>query len=212
MAHLVSVNVGTPREVPLPGGAVGTAIWKSPVAGRVALRRHNLDGDRQADLRVHGGPYKAVYAYSSEHYPYWAAELPGFELPRGAFGENLTTAGLLEETVRIGDRFRIGSAVVQVTQPRMPCYKLNVRFDRPDMVKRFWTSGRSGIYFSVVEEGEIGAGDEMEQVGAGPEEITVADIVRLFKGEETDREKLRRAMRSPLHGSWKEEIDGRFRG
>ena len=212
MAHLVSVNVGTPREVPLPGGIVGTAIWKFPVAGRVALRSFNLDGDRQADLRVHGGPYKAVYAYSSEHYPYWTEELPGFELPHGAFGENLTTAGLLEDAVRIGDRFRIGSAVVQATQPRMPCYKLNVRFDRADMVRRFWASGRSGIYFSVVEEGEIGAGDEIEHVGAGPEDITVADVVCLFKGEETDPEKLRRAMRSPLHGSWKEEIDGRFGG
>jgi MOSC domain-containing protein YiiM len=212
MAHLLSVNVGTPREVPLPGGSVGTAIWKSPVAGRVALRRHNLDGDRQADLRVHGGPWKAVYLYPSEHYSYWAGELPDAELPHGAFGENLTSAGLLEDAVRIGDRFRIGSVVLQATQPRMPCYKLNVRFDRADMVRRFWASGRSGIYFSVVEEGEIGAGDEIEQAGPGPEEITVADVVRLFKGEETDPEKLRRAMRSPLHGSWKEELDGRFRG
>jgi len=212
MAHVVSVNVGTPRQVPLPGGVVATAIWKSPVAGRVALRGYNLDGDRQADLRVHGGPNKAVYLYPSEHYPYWAGELPDAELAPGAFGENLTTAGVLEERVRIGDRFQIGSAVLQVTQPRMPCYKLNVRFDRAEMVKRFWASGRSGIYFSVVEEGELGAGDQIEQVGAGPEEITVADVVRLFKGEETDPEKLRRAMRSPLHGSWKEEIDGRFRG
>jgi len=212
MAHLVSVNTGRPREVELPGGTVITAIWKTPVEGRVALRRLNLDGDRQADLQVHGGPYKAVYAYASEHYSYWARELPGFDLPCGAFGENLTTAGLLEDAVHIGDRFRIGSAVLQVTQPRMPCYKLNIRFDRADMVKRFWMSGRSGIYFSVVEEGELGAGDEIERIGRGPEEIAVGDVVRLFKGEETDPEKFRGAMRSPLHGSWKEEIDARFRG
>jgi MOSC domain-containing protein YiiM len=186
-----------------------SAIFKSPIEGRVALRHHNLVGDRQADLTVHGGPWKAVYQYPAEHYAYWAEQLPGTELPFGAFGENLTTAGLLEDSVRIGDRFRIGTTVLQVTQPRMPCFKLALRFGRPDMVKRFWLSGRSGIYFSVVEEGELGAGDAIEQVGAGPEDITVADVVRLFRGDETDPEKLRRAMRAPLSGSWKEELDAR---
>ncbi|HTP86320.1 MAG TPA: MOSC domain-containing protein [Bryobacteraceae bacterium] len=211
-ASVVSVNVGQPREVPLPGGVVTTGIFKSPVEGRVALRRHNLAGDRQADLTVHGGPYKAVYLYPLEHYRYWAEQLADAELPHGTFGENLTTSGLLEEAVRIGDRFRIGSAVLQVTQPRMPCYKLNVRFDRADMVKRFWKSGFSGIYFSVVEEGELGAGDAIEQVGSGPEDISVAEVVRLLRGDENDPEKFLRAMRSPLHGSWKEEIDARRRG
>ncbi|MGA2186003.1 MAG: MOSC domain-containing protein [Bryobacteraceae bacterium] len=209
--RVVSVNVGTPREVRVQNTAVATAIFKSPVEGRIALRRNNLAGDRQADLTVHGGLHKAVYLYPAEHYRYWAEQLPGAELPFGAFGENLTTAGLLEESVRIGDRFRIGSAVLQVTQPRMPCYKLAIRFGRADMVKRFWISGRSGIYFSVVEEGELVAGDAIEQVGAGPEEITVADVVRLFRGDETDPEKLRRAMRAPLFGSWKEELDARRR-
>jgi MOSC domain-containing protein YiiM len=209
-ASVVSVNVGTPREVRIRDQSVITAIFKSPVEGRVALRRNNLEGDRQADLTVHGGPYKAVYAYPSEHYAYWAEQLPGEALPCGMFGENLTTAGLLEESVRIGDRFRIGSAVLQVAQPRMPCYKLGIRFNRADMVKRFWLSGRSGIYFSVAEEGELGAGDAIEQVGSGPEPITLADVVRLFLGQEKDQEKLRQAMRAPLHGGWKEELDARW--
>ena len=133
---MVSVNVGTPREVRVQNAAVATAIFKSPVEGRVPLRRNNLAGDRQADLTVHSGLYKAVYLYPAEHYRYWAEQLPGAELPFGAFGENLTNAGLLEEAVRIGDRFRIGSAVLQVTQPRMPCYKLGIRFGRAGMVKR----------------------------------------------------------------------------
>jgi MOSC domain-containing protein YiiM len=207
--HIVSVNVGTPREVRAQNGTVITAIFKSPIEGRVALRRHNLAGDRQADLTVHGGPNKAVYQYPAEHYRYWAEQLPGAELSFGAFGENLTTSGLLEESVRIGDRFRIGSAVLQVTQPRMPCYKLGIRFGRADMVKRFWISGLSGIYFSVVEEGDLGAGDAIEQVSAGPEDITVADVVRLFRGDEKDPHKLHSALRSPLSGSWKEELDAR---
>jgi MOSC domain-containing protein YiiM len=210
--RVVSVNVGTPREIRAHNVTVASAIFKSPVEGRVAVRRNNLAGDRQADPTVHGGAYKAVYLYPVEHYRYWAEQLPDAELPCGAFGENLTTAGLLEEAVRIGDRFRIGSAVLQVTQPRMPCYKLAIRFARADMVKRFWRSGRSGIYFSVTEEGELGPGDAIEQVGAGPEEVTVADVVRLFRGDETDPEKLRRAMRAPLHGSWKEDLDARRRG
>src|SRR5712692_6598330 len=157
--RIISVNVGMPREVRVHNTQVTTSIFKSPVEGRVAVRDNNLTGDQQADLTVHGGPYKAVYLYPAEHYGYWAEQLPGAELPFGMFGENLTTIGLLEESVHIGDRFRIGSAVLEVTQPRMPCYKLGIRFGRADMVKMFWTSGRSGIYFSVVDEGDIGAGD-----------------------------------------------------
>ena len=209
---MISVNVGLPREVRVQNAIVSTAIFKSPVEGRVALRRNNLEGDRQADPTVHGGTYKAVYLYPAEHYRYWAEQLPQADLPYGAFGENLTSKGLLEESVRIGDRFRIGTAVLQVTQPRMPCYKLGIRFGRPDMVKRFWLSGFSGIYFSVVEEGELGAGDAIERVAEGPEEISVAEVVRLLRGDENDPEKLKRAMRAPLHGSWKEDIDARQRG
>ncbi len=209
--RVISLNVGTPRQVFLGDATVPTSIWKSPVQGKVALRGYNLAGDRQADLSVHGGPHKAVYVYPAEHYDYWAGELPGEELPFGKFGENLTTSGLLEEAVRIGDRFRIGSAVVQATQPRMPCYKLGIRFGRPDMVKRFWISGRSGFYLSVIEEGELGAGDIIEPAGSGPEEITVADVVRLFQGRENDPDKLRRALIAPLRGSWKQELEERRR-
>jgi MOSC domain-containing protein YiiM len=144
-----------------------TSIFKSPVAGRVAIRQHNIDGDRQSDLTVHGGPYKAVYCYPGEHYDYWRRQLPDAELDSGAFGENLTTEGLSEESVWIGDQYRVGSALLQVTQPRMPCYKLGIRFGRPDMVKRFWVSARPGIYFSVVAEGEVAPGDAIELAARG---------------------------------------------
>jgi MOSC domain-containing protein YiiM len=155
---VLSVNVGQPTQVPVTYGTVLTSIFKSPVASRVAVRRHNIEGDRQSDLTVHGGPNKAVYCYASEHYSYWREQLPDKDLSVfGAFGENLTTEGIGEADIKIGDRFRVGSAVLQVTQPRMPCFKLNVRFDSPAMVKRFWQSGRSGIYFAVVEEGTSGS-------------------------------------------------------
>lgn len=174
------------------------------------LRKYNLKGDRQADLTVHGGPWKAVYLYPYEHYSYWADQLSGMELSHGVFGENLTSEGITEESVCVGDQFQIGSAIVQVTQPRMPCYKLALRFGRADMVKRFWHSGRSGIYFSIVQEGELQRGDSIERVEAGAESVSVADIVRLFKREITDRDLFTRAMRTPLHGSWKEEIRARW--
>lgn len=170
------------------------------------MRRHNIDGDRQSDLTVHGGPNKAVYCYPAEHYRYWKEQLPDGELPYGVFGENLTTEGIIEEAVSIGDQFRVGSAVLQVTQPRMPCFKLGIRFGLSSMVKRFWQSGRSGIYFSVVEEGDVAAGDSVDKIAAGPEEISVADVVRLYRGDETSAELLERALRAPLSGSWKEEL------
>jgi MOSC domain-containing protein YiiM len=208
--RIISVNVGQPREVALHDRVVLTSIFKSPVQGRVAVRGHNIDGDRQADLRVHGGPYKAVYAYASEHYPYWANELPGFDLNWGGFGENLTLAGLTEEDAFIGDRFRVGSAILEITQPRMPCFKMNLRFGRSDMVKRFWRSGRSGIYFGIVEEGELGAGDELELLRRDSESVSVADVVRLYKGETNDEEAFERMLHSPLRGSWKQEIRERW--
>ncbi len=210
--RVVSVNVGQPREIPTRNGTVLTSIFKSPVETRVAVRRHNLEGDRQSDLRVHGGPYKAVYAYSSEHYAYWAAELPGMDLAFGVFGENLTTVGLTEDTVRIGDQFRIGSALLQVTQPRMPCFKLALRFGRRDIIKRFWKSGYAGIYFAVIEEGELGAGDEIERLGpAAPSEpVSIADVVSLYKGETNDPQLFERVLRAPLRGGWKEEIRERW--
>src|SRR6266851_1777434 len=159
---LLSVNVGLPRDVISKGRLVTTGIFKEPVEGRVRLRTLNLDGDRQADLKVHGGIDKAVYAYPAEHYDYWRSELPGVELPWGMFGENFTVEGMLESGVNIGDEFRIGSAELVVTQPRLPCYKLAVKFGRDDIIKRFLGSGRTGFYFAVLKEGEVGAGDSIE--------------------------------------------------
>src|SRR5213596_3826739 len=159
---LLSVNVGLPREVEWKGKIVCTSIFKAPVPGRVRVARLNLEGDQQSDLSVHGGIDKAIYAYPSEHYSLWRHELPGMDLPWGVFGENFTTEGLLEETVHIGDRFRIGSAEFVVTQPRMPCFKLGIRFDRPDIVKRFLQSGRTGLYLAVLKEGEVAAGDSIQ--------------------------------------------------
>jgi MOSC domain-containing protein YiiM len=207
---LVSVNVGLPRAVETPAGIVLTSIFKAPVAGRVEAREHNLEGDRQADLTVHGGPHKAIYVYSSEHYGYWTKALPDMELPFGQFGENLTTEGWHEEETCIGDQYRIGTTVVEVTQPRMPCFKLALRFGRPDMVKRFWKSGRSGIYLAIAQPGHLASGDTIEQISAHPDRVSVADVVRLFKGEAGDAGLLERAMRSPLRGGWKAGIQQRW--
>jgi len=191
---LISVCVGLPREVSWKGKPVTTSIFKQPVAERVMLRFLDLDGDRQADLTVHGGAEKAVYAYPVEHYAYWRQELPEETLPWGAFGENLTIEGLSETTVNIGDRFRIGTAEVMVTQPRFPCFKLNLKFGRDDMVKRFLNSRLSGIYFSVVQEGEVGTGDPIELVSRDQNHITVADITQLFDRKAAAPDLLRRAI------------------
>lgn len=190
---LISVNVGLPREVSWKGKTVTTGIFKTPVAGRVMVRSLNLDGDRQADLTVHGGLEKAVYAYPAEHYNYWRGELPGTDLGWGMFGENLTTVGLLEDAVNIGDRFRIGTAELMVTQPRIPCYKLGIKFGRADMVKRFLASRLPGIYFSVLQEGELGTGDAIELVSRDENNVTVVDIIRLYE-RQGNSELLRRAV------------------
>src|SRR2546428_341386 len=190
---ILSLNVGLPREVTWQGKLVTTGIFKEPVNGPVMLRTLNLDGDQQADLTVHGGVDKAVYAYPSEHYGYWRAELPGVDLPWGMFGENFTTEGLLEETVYIGDRFRIGETEVIVTEPRMPCYKLGIKFGRADIIKRFLASRRTGLYFAVMREGMVGAGDAVELVEREQQEISVADITRLYAFDRTDGKGLRRA-------------------
>lgn len=176
---VLSVNVGRPRSVAWKGGVVTTGIFKSPVDGPVRVDRSGLEGDGQADLSVHGGEFKAVYAYPVEHYAYWRDRQPGMDDGHGVFGENLTVAGLLEEDVRIGDRFRIGSVELLATDPRFPCHKLGIRFGDESMVKRFLDSGRSGIYFSVAAEGELQAGDAIERVGRGPSALTIADVVRL---------------------------------
>ena len=193
-ARLISVNVGQPREVRWRGRRVTTGIFKGPVQGRVAVRRLNLNGDKQADLSVHGGLDKAVYVYPAEHYSYWQKELPGMELPWGMFGENFTTEGVLEEDVNIGDQFRIGSAEVMVTQPRFPCYKLGIRFGRDDIIKRFMASARPGIYLRVLQEGEVGAGDTIERISRDDGQVTISDIFRLIGKDRDDIQTLRRAV------------------
>jgi MOSC domain-containing protein YiiM len=201
---LISVNVGLPRVVMSSGDPVSTGIFKEPVAGGVTLRTLNLDGDRQADLSVHGGPSKAVYAYPSEHYEYWMHEFPEMKLPWGMFGENFTTAGLFESEVNIGDKFRVGSATVMVTEPRMPCYKLGIRFDRPDIVKRFLASERTGFYFAVLQEGEVGAGDTIELIEGSKDSLRVSDITALYTHEKHNVGLLRRAIEvAALPESWR---------
>ena len=177
---LVSVQVGWPRTVQWRGKPVSTGIYKEPVVGRVMLYRFNLDGDRQADLTVHGGRDKAVYVYPSEHYPVWQAEFSDLLLPYGMFGENFTTEGLDESSVHIGDQFRIGDAVVEVTQPRMPCYKLGIRFGRAEMLKRFHASGRCGFYLAVLREGEVGAGDVWEGMAQNGQQVSVRESYRQY--------------------------------
>lgn len=190
--RVVSVNVGLPRTVRWNGRDVTTGIFKEPVAGRIAVRRLNLDGDRQADLSVHGGPEKAVYAYPLEHYAYWRDKLEE-ELPLGAFGENLTVEGLpLESDVALGDRFRIGTADLVVTQPRVPCYKLWIRFGRKDMVKRFAASGRTGYYLAVGAEGDVGAGDRIQTLARHPAAIAVSEVTRVFARDRDDLEAIER--------------------
>ena len=192
--NILSVNVGVPREVTWQGKLVTTGIFKEPVNTPVMMRTLNLEGDRQADLTVHGGVTKAVYAYPSEHYGYWRAELSGVDLPWGMFGENFTTEGLLEEATYIGDRFGIGEAEVMVTEPRMPCYKLGIKFGRADIIKRFLASRRTGFYFAVVRGGMVGAGAPIELIGRAQQEISVADITRLYAFEKDDLKSLRRAI------------------
>jgi MOSC domain-containing protein YiiM len=201
---VVSVNVALPREVTYKGKTITTGIFKEPAEGRIRLRTLNLDGDRQADLSVHGGPSKAVYAYPIEHYEYWREQLPGVDLPWGMFGENLTVEGLREDRVNIGDRFRIGSAHVVVTEPRLPCHKLAAKFARDDIIKRFLHSGRTGFYFAVLQEGEVGAGDDITSIGRDKHGVTVADITRLYVHDKDDVTTLRRAIQvEALPESWR---------
>ena len=210
---LVSLNVARPRLALYKGATINTGIFKQPVSGRLPLRTLNLDGDQQADLAVHGGLYKAVYAYPSEHYEYWRGELPEIDLPWGMFGENFTTAGLADADLHVGDRFRIGSATVMVRQPRMPCYKLAAKFQRDDMIERFLLSGRSGLYFSVDQEGEVGERDSIELVSSNDDGITIAEINRLFVRDKYNRELLQKAIATTaLPESWREYFLPRLKG
>jgi MOSC domain-containing protein YiiM len=192
--QVISVNVGLPRTVTWKGRTVVTGIFKEAVAGRVAIRRLNLEGDRQADLTVHGGPEKAVYAYPAEYYHFWREQFPEMELPWGMFGENLTVAGLLDETVHIGDRFQVGTAQLVVTQPRLPCYKLGLKFGRDDILKRFLQSGLTGFYFAVLKEGEVAAGDPIRLLHRDEHQVKVADITRLYHRDKHNLDLLRRVV------------------
>ena len=208
---LISVNVGLPRIVMNNGDPVATGIFKEPVAGRVILRKLNLDGDRQADLSVHGGPSKAVYVYPSEHYDYWEQELPGMKLPWGMFGENFTTTGLFESELNIGDKFRVGSSLVMVTEPRMPCYKLGIKFGDLDIVKRFLASERTGFYCAVLQEGEVGTGDRIELIEEDRHRVKVSDITRLYIREKDNAELLRRLfVVEALPDNWKNYFQHRL--
>ena len=202
---LISLNVGSPRDITVGGKTVRTSIWKYPVQGRIHVSTLNLDGDQQSDLSVHGGVDKAVYLYPSEHYSYWRTQLPDIELPWGAFGENLTTEGILEDRIIIGDRIRVGSVEFMVTQPRMPCFKLGIRFNRKDMVKRFLESKRSGFYLAVIREGEVENGDAIEFTEKQETGVTITDIVNLYSIDSQNQELLHRATELPaLPQSWKD--------
>lgn len=199
VGKILSVFVGKPKAVEAFGRSVTTAIFKEPAEGRITLRRLNLEGDEQADLTVHGGPDKAIYTYASEHYSWWQEKLPGVKFPFGKFGENLTTEGLLENEVYVGDEFRVGTAVIKVTQPRLPCYKLGVKFGRNDVIKTFMQSGFSGVYFSVIEEGELGAGDEIKFLRGDDFRIKIADVANLFNGKQAaEPDFIQRCMDSQL--------------
>ena len=202
---LVSVNVAEPVQVVAGNARVLTGIFKSPISGPVAVRRRNLAGDRQADLRVHGGLDKAVYAYPHEHYAHWQAELGRDDFSWGQFGENLTTEGLLENDVRIGDRYAIGSCLLEVSQPRFPCYKLGIRMNDPAFVKQFFASRRVGFYLRVIGEGTLEAGEAIERVAAGTE--TIRDVYEVTFNRPCNAEAQQRLLDdSKLAGAWKDVI------
>lgn len=207
-----SVNVGSPRAVDWKGRTVMTGIFKDPVEGRVAVRRLNLEGDEQADLTVHGGLDKAVYAYPAEYYTFWRREFPEMELPWGMFGENLTVEGLLDEEVCIGDRYEVGSAQLKVTQPRLPCYKLGLKFGRDDILKRFLRSEFTGFYFSVVQEGEVEAGDTIKLLERDEHLVKIADITRLYHRDKQNLELLQRVVEvEALPQGWRDYFLQRLR-
>ncbi len=209
--NVMSVNVGLPREVVVDKRRVLTSIFKAPVTGRIPIRQHNLAGDQQSDLSVHGGPAKAVYAYPHEHYTFWREQLPGVDLQPGHFGENLTIEGLREADVHIGDRLGVGSAELVVTQPRLPCFKLGIRFGRADMVKRFHDSGRSGFYLAVHVEGDVAAGDTVEVLERNPAAVSIAELLRVYFSDNAAPERLRDIIAIPaLPESWREELQERL--
>lgn len=207
LLRVESVNVGQPREVLWKGRKVLTGIFKEPVADRIALRRLNLEGDQQADLKVHGGPSKAVYVYPADYYAFWRAQFPDMDLPCGMFGENLTIWGTRDDAVHIGDQLQVGSAHLIVTEPRMPCYKLALKFGRDDILKRFFRSGYSGFYCAVLQEGEVAAGDPVKVLHRDEHAVSVLEIVRLEREDYYDVDLLRRAVAvDALPQDWRERF------
>jgi MOSC domain-containing protein YiiM len=208
---LLSVNVALPREVSANGKSVRTGIFKQPTAGRVRLSRLNLAGDAQGDLTVHGGPDKAVYAYSFDHYAYWTQKLGRNDLAPGQFGENFTVEGMTEEEIFLGDVFHVGEALVEVSQPRLPCFKLGLKMGDPKFPKQFLASGRLGFYLRVLEEGAVAAGDEIARVGSDPERLSIRELARLASEEKGNRELAERALRvAALAASWREWLEVRL--
>jgi MOSC domain-containing protein YiiM len=212
-AGVISVNVGRPQEHEWRGLRVKTAIFKSAVEGPVVVRNLNLEGDEQGDLTVHGGVDKAVYAYPHEHYAYWQSQLPNYPLTLGNFGENLTVEGLSEEAIHVGNQLQIGTALFTVTQPRSPCYKLGIRFNREDMTRRFYESRRFGFYLRVLREGTVQAGEAVTVVREDPNLVSVADVIRLFTGDSRDKALLGRALKlSTLPQGWRDALRERVEG
>jgi MOSC domain-containing protein YiiM len=207
MGSVISVNVGLPRNVLWDGKVVRTAVWKRSVSGRVAARRLNLDGDGQGDTAGHGGEHRAVMVYQLDSYRHWEAELGRHDFEYGQFGENLTVDGLPDCEVCIGDRYRIGTALFEVTQPRVTCYRVGIRMNNPQMPALLVSHRRPGFYFRVIEEGEVGAGDEIVKVADGPEQVTVAKIDTLLYLPGHPRDQLERALRIPsLSEGWRESF------
>jgi ferredoxin-NADP reductase/MOSC domain-containing protein YiiM len=208
MARLLSVNVGLPRDIEWRGRIVHTAIWKDPVQGRCRVARLNLDGDGQGDLAGHGGEQRAVFVYQLESYRYWKEQLKRTDFVHGQFGENFTIEGLPDDAVYIGDRYRIGTAVFEVTQPRVTCYRVGIRMNEPRMPALLTSSGRPGFYFRVLEEGEVGAGDEIVKVGEAKERMTVAEINALLYSPNHGRDLLERALRiEALSPGWRASFE-----
>jgi len=201
---LISLNVSLPKTVDYRGYKVSTGIYNNPVEGRLKVKTLNIEGDEQADLSVHGGPDKAIYSYPSEHYPFWKELYPNLSINWGMFGENLTTEGLLEDQANIGDEYQIGTAKFAVTQPRMPCFKLGIKFGTTSVIKKLFASAKCGIYFKVLEEGEVGAGDEIKLVKKDKNNVTIRDIMKTYGDERNHKELLERALKiDALPLGWK---------
>ena len=208
MARLLSVNVGLPRDIEWKGRTVHTAIWKNPVRGRCRVGRLNLEGDGQGDLAGHGGEQRAVFVYQVESYRYWQDQMKRADFVHGQFGENFTIEGLPDDAVCIGDRYRIGSAVFEVTQPRVTCYRVGIRMNEPRMPALLTSSDRPGFYLRVLQEGEVGAGDEIVMEGGAAERMTVAEINALLYSPNHPRDRLERALRiEPLSPGWRSSFE-----